>query len=130
MHPTQEPCIGLKSRDASHIFDAGEEVQLEIQGYIGTYEEYPEELRDNEYIRTGYRIGYKGLKNGFRVMFMKTNETFNFWSHVIGKLMFIGFLVYIAVVYPNMDYLGSEIKKEYLSYSSMPDLEAFVDSKL
>ena len=69
-------------------------------GYIGLYKDYPDELKDNEYITSGYRIGYQGLSNGFRTMFMVHNETVNVWTHFLGKLFFLGVLIYMLSAYP------------------------------
>ena len=77
--------------------DRGSDVQV---GYIGSYWDYPDELKDNEYITSGYKIGYKGLKNGFRTMFMVHNETVNVWTHFLGKLFFLGVLIFMITAYP------------------------------
>lgn len=69
-------------------------------GFIGSILHYPEELRDNEFITTGYRIGYKGFKNALKTFIIPNNETVNVWSHFLGKLFFLGLVIYIAVVYP------------------------------
>lgn len=57
-------------------------------------------MRDNEYLLTGYRIGFKGLNHGMKTMFIAHNETVNVWSHLLGKLMFLVFLIAIAFVKP------------------------------
>ena len=72
-------------------------------GFIGSILHYPEDLRDNEFITTGYRIGYPGFKNAFKTMFIPNNETVNVWSHFLGKVFFLCTIVYICVVYPQMD---------------------------
>jgi adiponectin receptor len=66
-------------------------IDLEKDGYVGTWLECPEELRDNEYIIYGYRINYRGWlgKNGVLSTFaLWHNETVNVWSHFIGLLIF------------------------------------------
>lgn len=69
-------------------------------GYIGPIEHYPLELHDNEYITTGYRIGFAGVKNGFRTLFIPNNETFNVWSHLLGKIFFFCLLLYVVFFLP------------------------------
>ena len=72
----------------------------------GTLEDLPEHMVDNEFIKTGYRIGYKGYRGVCCTMFKCHNETFNVWSHFLGKLMFFNIALYIAIHYPNMESQG------------------------
>jgi len=69
-------------------------------GFIGSILHFPEELRDNEFITTGYRIGYKGIGNGFKTMLIPNNETVNVWSHFLGKLFFFFMVFYISKAFP------------------------------
>ena len=55
-------------------------------GFVGTIWDYPEELRDNYFLMTGYRCGYKGVIGGLKTMFMWHNETVNVWTHFLGKV--------------------------------------------
>lgn len=71
-------------------------------GKIGFQHEYPKELVDNEFILTGYRIGFKGFTNSLKTLLMVHNETVNVWSHIIGKLIFITLMMYVIVTYPYM----------------------------
>jgi adiponectin receptor len=62
-------------------------------GFIGSILHIPEESRDNEFITTGYRIGYRGIKNGLKTMFIPHNESVNVWSHLLGKIFFMCVIV-------------------------------------
>jgi predicted membrane channel-forming protein YqfA (hemolysin III family) len=53
------------------------------------YDEAPEHLRHNIFIRTGYRT-ILSTKLCLESMFWWTNETVNIWSHVFGWFLFIG----------------------------------------
>ena len=68
--------------------------------YIGTYDDCPDDLKDNSFITGGYRIGYPGVYNGFRTLFMAHNETVNVWTHLLGKLFFLGVLIFVINTYP------------------------------
>ena len=59
-------------------------------------------MKDNKHLLTGYRIGFQGVKNGFKTMFMCHNETENVWSHFIGKLFFLGLFFWILTCWPQM----------------------------
>jgi len=48
----------------------------------------PEEI-DNEYIVSGYRVHYKGIRKVLSTMFMMHNETFNIWSHLFGQFLYL-----------------------------------------
>eukprot|EP00127_Corallochytrium_limacisporum_P000279 Clim_evm26s9 gene=Clim_evmTU26s9 len=63
--------------------------------FLATYDETHEWLKDNEYIRTGYRTNYN-VKESWKSLFRIHNETLNVWSHVLGIIIFgiqIGLLV-------------------------------------
>lgn len=72
-------------------------------GFIGSYYHVADELKDNEYIQTGYRIGYKTFMPSMKTMCILNNETVNVWSHFLGNFVFWGMIFVFAVVYP---YLG------------------------
>jgi hypothetical protein len=64
--------------------------------HIGKIEEAPKWLIDNHYILTGYRINFSTVKLTFRSLFMCHNESTNIWSHLLGVIMFVGFIFYIV----------------------------------
>lgn len=55
---------------------------------MGSFEEYPDELKDNEYILSGYRCGCHGPGQAAKSLFMWHNETVNVWSHLLGAIVF------------------------------------------
>ena len=54
-------------------------------------------MQDNEYIKEGYRVGFNTVRKVLRSLFMIHNETTNVWSHLLGALLFVGFLFYIVL---------------------------------
>ena len=67
--------------------------------YIGDYDDpnLDEFIRDNEHLRTGYRIFFHTYDLCARSLFMMHNETINVWSHLIGSLIFIGMIFYVLI---------------------------------
>ena len=63
---------------------------------------------DNEYILTGYRVHFKGVRKVLSTMFMMHNETFNIWSHFIGQLFYFGIAITILVSIPDMNDVGMD----------------------
>lgn len=78
----------------------------DVEGYIGTYWDLPEEMKDNEYIVRGYRIGYQGWWGGFKTIFMIHNETGSIWTHLLGKLFYLGVVVFVFFNFPSMSAYG------------------------
>ncbi len=65
--------------------------------FVGTWDQADPYLRDNEYIRKGYRINFNSTKRILRSLFMCHNESTNIWSHLCGSIMFITLMIYIIV---------------------------------
>ena len=55
---------------------------------LGTYEEAPKYLQDNQYIKEGYVINCTTFKKTLRSLFVLHNESVNVWSHLIGAISF------------------------------------------
>jgi adiponectin receptor len=70
---------------------------------IVSIKEAPEWMVDNHDLLTGYRLNFKTPKRLLRTMFMKHNELLNIWTHLIGSLIFIGFLIFIICYKPKND---------------------------
>eukprot|EP00347_Sterkiella_histriomuscorum_P005178 403357598 len=66
--------------------------------YIGSYDEAPEYLQDNNFILNGYRINFTTTKKIFKSLFLLHNESVNVWSHIFGVCLFI-ILVGYTIVY-------------------------------
>lgn len=85
-----------QSTGASFIGFEKEQAKSE-RPFIGTWEETPKFCQDNEYIRTGYRINFRTVPQILKSLFMIHNETVNIWSHLVGAIAFIAFLVFALV---------------------------------
>lgn len=65
---------------------------------IGTYEEAPDYLKDNEYIRRGYLLNCHSIKLVLHSLFKCSNETVNIWSHLLGSILAI-ILIFLTGVF-------------------------------
>lgn len=74
----------------------------------GLLEEIPKVDHDNEFILTGYRLYYRGFHQVLMSAFECHNETFNVWSHWLGKLLALAFAIGVIIIYPNMEAIGSK----------------------
>ena len=64
---------------------------------IGQYSDAPDYLKDNEYIKNGYLLNCHSIKLVLRSLFVCSNETVNIWSHLIGCLISITFIILTAI---------------------------------
>ena len=64
---------------------------------IGNFEEAPDYLKDNEYIRTGYLINCNSFKKVFSSLIKCHNETMNVWTHLLGTLIAIILIFYTSI---------------------------------
>jgi hypothetical protein len=61
---------------------------------IGTFQQTPKFLKDNEYIQNGYVINCISFKRAIRCLFLFHNETMNTWTHLLGAIFFIFLFIY------------------------------------
>lgn len=54
-------------------------------------------IKDNEYIRHGYRFNFNSSRKILTSLFMVHNETANVWSHLLGVLIFFCLLGYTII---------------------------------
>ena len=64
---------------------------------MGTLQEAPDFIHDNEFILSGYRVGFYTTRKIFKSLFMIHNESVNIWSHICGVLMFIALIGYTII---------------------------------
>lgn len=73
-----------------------ERKSLIVEEYIGKLNQDHTFLHDNDFIHSGYRLYFNTSRKILKSLFMWHNECFNIWSHLLGLLLFVGFLVYIS----------------------------------
>ncbi|KAG7213054.1 hypothetical protein KM043_002385 [Ampulex compressa] len=86
----KESCGESSSEPIKGKISAEEEEKLRR---LLPYEDAPEHLQHNPYIRHGYR-GYLTTKLCLESVFWWTNETINIWSHIFGWMLFFGLTLY------------------------------------
>ena len=79
---------------------------------IGTYEDAPDFIQDNEYIKTGYILHCNTFKKTFKSLFMWHNETINIWSHLLGALFFFALIFYTEIFITNFKTQLTNIRKD------------------
>ena len=85
---------------------------------IGTFEQAPKFLQQNEYIKNGYVINCNSFKNSLRCLFKFHNETMNTWTHLLGSLFFIFLFFYTVFFITNFNIQLNIIKED-----NLPSLE-------
>lgn len=71
-----------------------------------SYDELPEYMKENEYIKKYYRAEWP-ISHALFSIFSWHNETINIWTHLIGFLVFLGFTVLHLGDVPQLaDFLG------------------------
>ena len=53
----------------------------------------PEWMKDNEFIHFGYRPELRSFVECFKSVFRIHTETGNIWSHILGKLVLVGYFL-------------------------------------
>jgi len=74
-------------------------------------------------ILSGYRIHFYSYRGLFKSAFMCHNETFNIWSHFLGKLMFLAMTIFVLTYYPNDYSAASQGSAEFLHSASINSTE-------
>ena len=55
----------------------------------GVLQDVPDWMRDNDYIKSGYRIDYEGAGELSTTICKCHNETVNIWTHLVGSLVML-----------------------------------------
>ena len=63
-----------------------------VKPYLGHFDEAPYYLQDNQHIKNGYRLNYSP-KLILKSLFTVHNETGNIWSHLVGFILIIFFML-------------------------------------
>ena len=79
---------------------------------LGNYEDAPDFIQDNEFIKTGYILHCNTFKKTFKSLFMWHNETINIWSHLLGALFFIVLIFYTEIFITNFKTQLTNIRKD------------------
>ncbi|XP_078443277.1 heptahelical transmembrane protein ADIPOR1-like [Wolffia australiana] len=81
---------------------AKEEIEGEGPPRLVTFEELPEYMKENEFIRGYYRMEWS-IRHAFLSLFRWHNETLNVWTHLIGFALFVWLTVVNLYPTPEMD---------------------------
>lgn len=80
------------------------------EGYIGPIWDIPEDIRDNLFILTGYRVGFDDVRKTTPTIFMWHNETMNVWTHLFGKVCAWITIIFVLMNIPNYESSGLDLK--------------------
>jgi adiponectin receptor len=85
-----------QSAEKHHACDDHKHSNLKekIQHFVGLHTDAPDYLKDNDYIISGYRINFSSPKKVLQSLFIKHNESYNVWSHLLGSI----FVIFLMVV--------------------------------
>ena len=82
------------------------------EGYIGPIWDIPEDIRDNLFILTGYRVGFDDVWKTSKTIFMWHNETMNVWTHLLGKICAWITIIFVLINIPNYETNGLDLKDQ------------------
>ena len=76
--------------------------EKEYQMHLGSYEEAPKFLQDNEYIKNGYLLHCNTFNKILKSFLILHNETINIWSHLLGAIFFLCLILYTSIYITNI----------------------------
>jgi adiponectin receptor len=79
---------------------------------IGTYQQAPKFLQDNEFIINGYLINCNTYSKIFKSLFICHNETVNIWTHLLGALFFMFLIWYTSAFITNFNSQLAFVKED------------------
>ena len=100
----------IESTENNEKVDYNYEKQLKLS--IGSFQEAPKFIQDNEYIKNGYILYCNTYKKTFLSLFICHNETVNIWSHLLGALYFIFLIWYTSHYISNFNSQLMNVKKD------------------
>ena len=98
--------------------DLDSELDKKSELRLGTYEEAPKYIQDNEYIKRGYLLNCNTFKKTLRSLLMLHNESVNVWSHLIGAIFFFFLIWYTTIFITNLQTQISNIRSDASSVAN------------
>ncbi len=93
------------------------------RAFIGTKQDIPDYLKDNEYIISGYRVNHDSCCKAAKSLFTCHNESVNIWSHLLGAVLFFALFVGLcSILIPFRFQVGRSLLKEYEEQKSQVGL--------
>ena len=87
-----------------------ENIEKELKMRLGTYEEAPKFIQDNEYLKHGYLLHCNTFKKIFKSFLILHNESVNILSHLFGACFFFMLIWYTTFFITNRNTQISQIK--------------------
>ena len=84
--------------------------EKELKMRLGTYEEAPKFIQDNEYLKHGYLLHCNTFKKIFKSFLIIHNESVNIYSHLLGAFFFFMLIWYTTFFVTNTKTQISQIK--------------------
>ena len=84
--------------------------EKELKMRLGTYEEAPKFIQDNEYLKHGYLLHCNTFKKIFKSFLIIHNESVNIYSHLLGAFFFFVLIWYTSFFITNTRTQISQIK--------------------
>ena len=100
----------IENTENNEKIDYNYEKQLKLS--IGSFQEAPKFIQDNEYIKNGYILYCNTYKKTFLSLFICHNETVNIWSHLLGAFYFIFLIWYTSHYISNFNSQLVNVKKD------------------
>ena len=83
--------------ESTLLADSREKKPVLRKPFMGTFHQADKYIRDNEFILTGYRIGYNSVCRVLKTLFLCHNESVNIWTHLVGVLAFFSMIFYVWI---------------------------------
>lgn len=81
-------------------------IKDKIKHQIVNYVQAPQFMKDNIYIKSGYRINFKSFPGAIKSLFMVHNEIVNIWSHFLGAILIIVLGILLCTSFGNIDFVS------------------------
>ena len=81
---------------------------------VGTFQDAPKFIQDNEYIKNGYILNCNTYYKTFKSLFICHNELINIWSHLLSSIIFMFLVWYTSHFISNFNAQLKTVKKDIL----------------